>query len=217
MKNSTTSHIRRALAAGLLLSAAPSCLNADFAYSGMLNMPTSSWKNRIYVDLDGGTAATASFSGYDVMFDFFMSNTEYPELTKSTSNGWYCMDSSTFLARYSLNDAIPVSGGTAASTYLLDYDSSGQWNSNNSGTVTGYACLYHSSGEVDYTAWIQLSWNDATNTLTLIDFASDSTATMLVGQTTAPVPEPAATAAMAALATLGVAAVARRRKIGNFV
>ncbi len=212
MKKPISPSLFRGLLAGLFVVLAPLCASADFVYSGLLNLSISRGTGTINVDLDGGLASKSSLPGYDVSFGFFALEEEAIALYKATNNSWYVMNSGSFPIRYSLDDALPTSGGTNTSTYMLSAYGGGNWASSNS-TVTGYLSLYRSSGStLDYTAWIQVSWNEASDTLTLIDFACDSSATMLMGQTTAPVPEPATSAALAGAFILAASVLFRRRK-----
>jgi hypothetical protein len=187
-----------------------SLLNEGIVYSDPESSNYYIHFDTLKVDNDGSGATDLYLSFYSTGYD--------PQLSSTTSGGWYLManTSTLFLTKYSSGDAIPTSGGTTPADYSWygfvsnsNLEAGGAW-TNTSGAVTGYVSLYHmTSGVVDETAWIQFTWVDS-GTLTLIDMATDTACSMLVGQTA--VPEPSSVAAFAGLAALGFAGLSRHAR-----
>jgi hypothetical protein len=88
------------------------------------------------------------------------------------------------------------------------------WNTNANGT-TGYVGVrLNNNGTTagTYYGWLRMTYDDASNSLTLHDFAYETTANLAILAGATAVPEPAATGILAALGAGGLATWRRLRK-----
>lgn len=123
-------------------------------------------------------------------------------------------DTTWALSRLSAGASIAGAGGTAGwgtgITYADYRNFPGYpWNTNADGT-TGYVGVRLSNNGTTagtYYGWLRMTYDDASNSLTLHDFAYETTANLAITA----VPEPAATGILAAMGASGLAAWRRLR------
>jgi hypothetical protein len=162
-----------------------------------------------------------STSAADVRFTTNYSNSEKPRVTTSgiqvatsgTVDEWNVASALSF---FSEDTSISASASLNWSSYGY-FDSNNGVGTNtdwrNGNPTTGFVGLRIDAGSGNYNyGWAQYVYNDVSNSLTLLDFAFESSVnTAIVAGATA-VPEPANTAMLLAAGAAGVAAFRRRRR-----
>jgi hypothetical protein len=207
-------HIRRIALLLLLIALAAPAVEAQIIYSNPSDI-TITWNgtpNTIYFDLNasGGStlASTSSFTGADFTLSFIGDSGHQPWLHAIGENSGFAMiqppaSNMYTVPRLTLGESIPGSTYTPFSNggdAILHIYST--WPAN----TTGYLAL-DLNNHTNY-GWAQISYN-SDGSLTLYDFAYNSTASQAIGA--GAIPEPSTYAALAGLAALGFAAYRRRQ------
>ncbi len=144
--------------------------------------------------------------GQYLAFHFF--GNERPSVL--AGGGVEVLGSGGYLSKLSLSDTISSSSSWGLASKLEFFDT-GPWNGSTGGV--NYIGFRLTSGATDYNyGWVALSYNDAANTMTISEFAINSTLNQSItaGQTSA-VPEPATSALLLAAGAAGLALYRRRK------
>jgi MYXO-CTERM domain-containing protein len=174
---------------------------------------TSNASTNVYFDVDGGSSSNAAFAGADYFLNYTNDSAEKPELASLLSTNAL---GPVQLAKGGTSNDYTVKFGPGAVIDAAHSNWSGNgWlenGDNNDGLWTssgvGFAGLrldLGGTGGFNY-GWARIDYNDDANTMTLLDFAYETTPD--VGITT-PIPEPHSLA-LAALGAAGIGALRRR-------
>lgn len=158
---------------------------------------------------------TGTFGGPSGLL-FRYSSSEYVELHPSSSavsgvasdgggNGR--------ITRFVFGNSIGAAGGTAgwdSGWSYVDYENEAgyPWNTDADGT-TGYLGIRLNNNGTEagtYYGWLGITYDDASDSVTLHDFAYETTAGLAIGAGISVVPEPAYTGLLAAMGAAGLAA-----------
>jgi len=203
---------RRYSATALALTGSAAGTQAAIVYSNPTDVTlagTGSTRVNFLAGTFGGSGLTVSYSG-----------SEYVELVPSAGGvNATARDGGTFgqLSRFSFGSSIGSAGGANGwdtGFNYADYHNAGgyAWNTNANGTTGYIGVRLNNNGTTSgtYYGWVRMTYDDASNSLTLHDFAYQTTADLAINA--GAVPEPAETGILAALGAGGLAAWRRLRK-----
>jgi hypothetical protein len=167
------------------------------------------------INLSGDGSYDTSFSGTRFASEYI--TTEKPRIIGTNLQVAYngTVGFATALTFFAEDATINASSGswTSAAYFDSNYSSGSNNDWRNGNPTTGFVGLRIDAGSGNYNyGWAQYVYNDVSNSLTLLDFAFESSVnTAIVAGATA-VPEPANTAMLLAAGAAGVAAFRRRRR-----
>ncbi len=202
---------------------------AQFAVGADLNVTLSSSDNSIYLDFDNSNGQ--GFLHYDFVpgddFEVGFFSDEQPYFRSHLATTLVDRDSIIDYFFFAGNVANPLRhlehtvsgsrpmGGGNQNVYLENGSFVGDPYWGNGGASSGYLGFSFLNGTTNQTnyGFVELDYNDAANSLTLVRFAYDNTgAGILAGAELSAIPEPSTTAALMALAAGAVVLLARRRQ-----
>jgi hypothetical protein len=185
---------------------------ADVSTAFSVNTASST---NVYFDVDGGASGNAPFAGADYFLNYTNDSAEKPELAALLSTNALGPvqaakggTSNDYTVKFGSGAVIDAAHPTWASNGWLENgnNNDGLWTSNGVG-FAGLRFDLGGTGSFNY-GWARIDYNDDANTMTLLDFAYETTPN--VGITT-PIPEPHSLA-LAALGAAGICALRQRRQ-----
>ena len=201
MKHSNRSSTSRILGAAAVTATTATLGHSGILYTDYSAAPISIDKlQSIFVDFDTATASRG-MTGQEARIDFYFNENEKPRIL--TVNGFNAIANSSFATKLTYGTSIGSLGGGLA---YLEVNNSGPWQGTEG---QGYLGFFNPNSGAK--AWLDITYLDSANTLSLNRVAVNTDGPLLVGQTAA-IPEPASAAALAALLAGGTAAFARRRR-----
>jgi hypothetical protein len=203
MKHSNRSSTSRILGAAAVTATTATLGHSGILYTDYSAAPISidSFEKNIFVDFDTATATSSGVQPGTDMTMFFFYSSEKP--AASARNGFDVIGNAGYATKLTYGTSIGSLGGSSA---YLEYRNSGPWQGTEG---QGYLGFFNSASGAR--AWLDITYLDSVNTLSLNRVAVNTDGPLLVGQTAA-IPEPASAAALAALLAGGTAAFARRRR-----
>ncbi len=194
------------------LAAAPAS-HATIVYTNPPDLTASS-PNNIFFDLgaNGGTGSSSlsSFPAADFYLKFYYNTQPLVPMLRFAVNGNLLAASGGFVTNFPYGTSINSSLFSTQNYIALNNAgaNNAHWPANGS---PGYVGLEFNGGSGPVFGWAQVSYN-SNHSLTLYDFAYQSDGSPILAGQTAAVPEPAESAAFAALLAGSAAAFAARRR-----
>jgi len=204
MKHSNRSSTSRILGAAAFTATTATLGHSGILYTDYSAAPISidSFQEVIFVDFDTATAVSSGFQpGTDMAMYFTESNFE--KLVAYSPYSFRIIANSGDATKLTYGTSIGSLGGNYG---YLEYNNIGPWQGTEG---QGYLGFFHPTSGAQ--AWLDITYLDSVDTLSLNRVAVNTDGPLLVGQTAA-IPEPASAAALAALLAGGTAAFARRRR-----
>jgi hypothetical protein len=209
MKNRSSSTRRKLLLAAPLAAAGAAlpAAKGDIIYApfnGGANI-TINTSQVVFFDVGNGVANATSSSGanYDFGLYFASGNAAQPRIVKSSGDG-IAYTGTFFAYAQKFSSGSPIDGSSFTTAAYLSKNGGGPWAAD--GTV-GYLGVQVQGSDF---GWIEVSYN-TDSTLTLISAAYDNTGAPIAAGATS-VPEPAESAALAAVLAGSLAAFRARQR-----